>query len=352
MSIFELEEQDYSEQDAEWDAFVASHPNGSVLQTTQWASLKSRFNWVSRRVWVRHEGKLVAGAQILFRSTLLGIIKIGYIPHGPLVNWEDKEQVDVLFGQIDLAAYQNRAGLLLYEPLLWRSEWPPERWNEFSQELGSLPDGRTIQPPRTTLIDLTADEEIILGRMKSKTRYNIRLAGRKGVEVRQGSKADLPIFAKLVQYTGQRNGFGTHAANYYSTAYEKFAARQQAGLFLAEFEGQPMAGIMVFHNGRKADYLYGGSNDLHRDKMPTYAVQWAAMQWAKAQGCVEYDMWGVPDEDEAALEAGFKENSDGLWGVYRFKRGFGGQIVRTVGMTERPYNKLLYRLYQRRRMGL
>ena len=352
MNIFAIEEQEYSEQDAEWDDFVANHPQGSVLQTTGWARLKSRFNWVSRRVWVRKDGKLVAGAQILFRSSMFGIIKIGYIPHGPLVNWEDQEQVEVLFGQIDLAAYQNRSGLVVYEPLLWQTEWPAERWADLSEKIGSRPNGKTIQPPRTSLIDLTSSEDEILGRMKSKTRYNIRLAARKGVTVRQGGKSDLATFAKLVQYTGQRNAFGTHTPNYYATAYEQFAYQDQAGLFLAEFAGQPLAGIMVLHNGRKADYLYGGSNDLHRDKMPTYAVQWAAMKWAKEAGCAIYDMWGVPDADEQTLEAQFKDRSDGLWGVYRFKRGFAGEIARTVGMTERPYNKLLYRLYQRRRMGL
>ena len=352
MSIFAIEEQPYSEQDAEWDAFVSAHPLGSVLQMTAWARLKSRFNWISRRVWVRREGRLVAGAQILFRSTLFGIIKIGYIPHGPLVNWENQEQVEVLFNQIDLAAYQNRSGLLLYEPLLWQQDWPAKRWADLCQSIGSRPNGKTIQPPRTILIDLTGDEAAILARMKSKTRYNIRLAAKKGVSVRQGTDADLAAFAKLVHHTGQRNAFGTHAPNYYAAAYDQFAATGQSGLFLAEYEGQPLAGIMVFHNGQKADYLYGGSNDQHRDKMPTYAVQWAAMQWAKRQGCHTYDMWGIPDADEEALETDFQKRSDGLWGVYRFKRGFGGNIRRTVGMTERPYNKLLYRLYQRRRMGL
>jgi lipid II:glycine glycyltransferase (peptidoglycan interpeptide bridge formation enzyme) len=83
--------------------------------------------------------------------------------------------------------------------------------------------------------------------------------------------------------------------------------------------------------------------------MPTYAVQWAAMQWAKARGCTTYDLWGVPDFPEAALEKQFTERSDGLWGVYRFKRGFGGELRRTVGSADRVYNKMLYRLYRWRR---
>ena len=107
--FLELGEQPYSEDDAEWDAFVAAHPNGSILQTTNWARLKNRFNWAARRVWLKQDGQLVAGAQILFRPAALGLLKIGYIPHGPLVDWQDEQQVEVLFNQIDMACYENRA---------------------------------------------------------------------------------------------------------------------------------------------------------------------------------------------------------------------------------------------------
>jgi lipid II:glycine glycyltransferase (peptidoglycan interpeptide bridge formation enzyme) len=151
--------------------------------------------------------------------------------------------------------------------------------------------------------------------------------------------------------TGTRNEFGVHAPSYYATAYREFAARGAVALLLAEYEGRPLAGSMIFRSGRRASYLYGGSNDEERQRMPSYAVQWAAMQWARAQGCDEYDLWGVPDQDADELEAGFQSREDGLWPVYRFKRGFQGNIRRTVGTADRVYNKLLYRLYQRRRGG-
>ena len=109
---FSLGEKPYSEEDAAWDAFVEAHPHGSLLQTTNWARLKNRFGWSSHRVWLKKDGRFVAGAQVLFRSSALGLVKIGYIPHGPLVDWEDAEQVDVLFGQIDQSVYQHRAGIV------------------------------------------------------------------------------------------------------------------------------------------------------------------------------------------------------------------------------------------------
>ncbi|MGD2078122.1 MAG: peptidoglycan bridge formation glycyltransferase FemA/FemB family protein, partial [Chloroflexota bacterium] len=328
--------------------FVAQHPNGSLLQTTNWARLKNRFGWHSQRVWLRRDGRLVAGAQMLIRSAALGLIRVAYIPHGPLVDWHDEEQLSVLLNQIDHAIYDERAGLLKMEPLLWQSSMPRDDWRAICDRQGCLPDTDTIQPPRTVVVDLTASEEDILARMKQKTRYNIRLSARKGVTVRQGSAVDIPAFNQLMQLTGQRNTFGVHEPRYYEDALDLFSPDNVA-LWFAEYESQPLAAVMVFVNGDRAAYLYGASSNEERQRMPTYAVQWAAMRWAKDKGCATYDLWGVPDRDQEELEAQFRERNDGLWGVYRFKRGFGGQLRRTVGTADRVYNKLVYRLYQWRR---
>ena len=139
--IFKLEKQPYSQSDAEWDAFVEGHPMGSVLQTTRWAQLKNHFGWRSHRVWLRQEGKLVAGAQVLFRSALLGMVRMAYIPHGPLVNWQDEEQVAVMMNQIDLSCYEHRAGLLKMEPLVWEIGETGD-WETGRLETGRLETGR------------------------------------------------------------------------------------------------------------------------------------------------------------------------------------------------------------------
>ena len=342
--FLQLGEQPYSAQDAEWDAFVAAHPHGSVLQTTAWARLKGRFGWQGYRVWVRHEGKLIAGAQILFKSAVFRLFRLGYIPHGPLVDWHNDELVTVLLHQIDLAAYNHRASLMKMEPLLWQTS--SADFAALCQKHALLPTDDTIQPPRTMLIDLTRDEEAILASMHSKTRYNIRLAEKKEVVVRQGSSADWPTFAQLMQITGQRNQFGTHDSLYYRDAFDFFQPHGNVVMLIAEYMGKPLAGAMIFRNGHKADYLFGGSNNDERNRMPTYAIQWAAIRWAKAQGCTQYDLWGLPDAEPDQLEAEFEQRSDGLWGVYRFKRGFQGEIRRTVGCVDRVYNRLFYRLYQ------
>lgn len=345
--IFEIGQQPYTEADAEWDDFVAGHPHGSLLQTTQWAQLKNRFGWHSHRVWLRQDGQLVAGAQVLYRSVAFGAIKMGYIPHGPLVNWDDDEQVAVLLNQLDQSAYQNRAGIMKLEPLLWEDELPPAGWQAISQRHNLSIPSDTIQPPRTILLDLRPAGDDILAAMKQKTRYNIRLAEKKGVTVRQGDLSDMPTFVRLLAETARRDTFSIHDPRYYRSAMELFP--EQSALMLAEYEGQPLAGVMVFATGQTAAYLYGASGSAERQRMPAYAAQWAAIQWAKARGCTRYDFWGVPDYPLETLEAEFTTRQEGLWPVYRFKRGFGGELRRTVGAADRVYNNLLYRLYRWRR---
>jgi lipid II:glycine glycyltransferase (peptidoglycan interpeptide bridge formation enzyme) len=203
---------------------------------------------------------------------------------------------------------------------------------------------RAIQPRSTLVVDLTPGEEDILLAMKSKTRYNIRLASRKGVAVREGAEHDIAAFNALLAATADRSAFGIHPPDYYEAAFRLFAPRGWARLLLAEVESEPVAGLIVFALPPRAFYFYGASSNVHRDKMAPYLLQWEAMRWAKSIGCTSYDLWGIPDADRATLEAQFTERSDGLWGVYRFKRGFGGDLVRSVGAWDRVYSPVRYRL--------
>jgi lipid II:glycine glycyltransferase (peptidoglycan interpeptide bridge formation enzyme) len=145
--------------------------------------------------------------------------------------------------------------------------------------------------------------------------------------------------------TSERDSFGVHLPQYYEQAFRLFSPQGGVCLLLAEVEGEPVAALMAFALGPRAWYLYGASGDAHREKMPNYLLQWEAILWARSRGCDEYDMWGVPDKDLDVLEEGFTNRRDGLWGVYRFKRGFGGRLVRTVGAWDLPLGAVSYRLY-------
>ena len=155
---------------------------------------------------------------------------------------------------------------------------------------------RTFQPRRTIIIDLKGDELTWLGNMKQKTRYNIRLAQKKEVIVKESK--DLRTFYELMQSTSNRDGFGVHSFEYYTEVYNRFIDKQNVALLLAYHNDIPLAGLMVFRFGGRAWYFYGASNNLERNRMPTYLLQFEAMKWAKKYGCTEYDLWGIPDEDE------------------------------------------------------
>jgi lipid II:glycine glycyltransferase (peptidoglycan interpeptide bridge formation enzyme) len=146
--------------------------------------------------------------------------------------------------------------------------------------------------------------------------------------------------------TGERDGFGVHSLAYYQRAYQLFQPSGAGALFIARFQGRPLAGLMAFARGRRGWYFYGASTDEERNRMPAYLLQLEAMRWAAARGCKQYDLWGVPDEDEETLESQFEKRSDGLWGVYRFKRGFGGQLKRAAPAYELALIPPLYRVYR------
>jgi lipid II:glycine glycyltransferase (peptidoglycan interpeptide bridge formation enzyme) len=193
------------------------------------------------------------------------------------------------------------------------------------------------------MIDISGDDSLILGRMKQKTRYNINLALKKNVIVKPHT--DLGSFYNLMEITGQRDQFGIHKLAYYQRAFDLFYDLDQCRLLVAEIDGVPIAALIVFRYGHRAWYFYGASSNAHRDKMPNYLLQWEAIRWAKSQGCTQYDLWGVPDADLATLEENFTRQTKGLWSVYRFKRGFGGELMRAAGPWDRVYKPIPYRLY-------
>lgn len=334
-----------------WDTFVADHPAGHLLQTWAWGELKARFGWQAIRLALVEDEHILAGTQVLFRS-VLPAFSIAYVPKGPLVDWTHRPQANAFLTGLHRLCRSQHSILLKIEPHTSNSDALRDTISRYSFVVSHF----SVQPPRTILVDLTPTEEDILAAMKQKTRYNIRLATRKGVTIRHGTSRDLPTFYRLMQITGQRDRFGIHSLDYFHAAFELFTP-DRAALLLAEVQGEPVAGLMVFMHGSTAYYLFGASSNAHREKMPAYLLQWEAMRWAKAHGCQNYDLWGIPDADEATLESEFVahgESSAGLWGVYRFKRGFGGRVTRAVSTFDFVYNRPLYWIYRQwmiRRQG-
>lgn len=340
-----------------WDVFVANHPRAHFLQLSTWGVFKSRFGWSAQQVGLldKNTGKLVAGTQLLYRRLPFRLGTMAYIPFGPLVDWADVGQVRALLKLIDRAARQHRAVFCKIEPGYAVSV-------DLLNSLRLRPSPQTVQPPRTILIDIGGrdeegeiiDTDKILAGMNQSTRRNIRKGEKFQISVREGSRADVDHFNRLIQSTSERQKFGVHVPEYYALAYELLVEQKttpspiKATLLMASYpdettgEYRDLAGVFVFALGQRSWYPYGASSSEERQRMAPHAVQWAAIEWARKQGATTYDLYGIPDEHEDYLERHFEEREDGLWGVYRFKRGWGGSVVRTVGAWDRVYNPLLY----------
>jgi lipid II:glycine glycyltransferase (peptidoglycan interpeptide bridge formation enzyme) len=354
-----------------WDTLIASLPDAHLLQTWEWAQIKAEVGWKTapyawdedgRRMVIQdHPDRPVrAAAMILQKNIPIGgfaaRLCIQYVPKGPLLDWSNASLRRQVLDDMHFIARKSGAIFIKIDPNVLLGEGiagePDAQTNPTGQEMLSDLKARgwhyspdQIQFRNTVWVDLNGTEEGILARMKQKTRYNIRLAERKGVTVRPGGVADINLLYHMYAETSLRDGFVIRDENYYGRVWKTLLANLGgqadtplpcAQPLIAEVAGEAVAAVIPVRFAGGAWYLYGMSRELHREKMPNYLLQWEAMRWAKQAGCQVYDLWGAPDE--------FTEE-DSMWGVYRFKEGLGGRVIRTIGAWDLPVRPLLYRLY-------
>jgi lipid II:glycine glycyltransferase (peptidoglycan interpeptide bridge formation enzyme) len=214
-----------------------------------------------------------------------------------------------------------------------------KRWLSALKKRGFRTNPYAVHIRNEWVLDIRPAEKDILAGMKEKWRYNVRLAGRKGVTVRRGQgKDDLDTFYALYQTTSERDAFFIHNKDHYEDVMRLYSEGDRAALFLAEYEGKAIAGTIVLRLGRWSWYMYGASANEYRNLMPNHLLQWTGMQWAKAHGCWYYNFRGIPEVLEEGQE---------LYGVYVFKRGFGGYAMRSLETHDLVYQPLIYGIYMR-----
>ena len=337
-----------------WNALICELPQPHILQSWEWGQFKSRYGWTpDYLIWREQDGKRFAATLALKRSSAIGKIELPlrviYFPKGPLLDWSNLDTVEWTLDKIEQYGKSAGATFIKIDPDFALGSGLPGHEdaleNPDSQAITELLtthrwhfSNEQIQYRNTVVLDLQPDEELLLARMKSKTRYNIRLAARKGVQVRLGGLEDLPGLYRLYAETSIRDGFTIRSQSYYSDLWSSFFKAGIAKPLLAEVDGTIVAGLILFIFGEKAWYLYGMSADQQRERMPNYLLQWEAIRLAKRSGCTEYDLWGAPDT--------FTEN-DPLWNVYRFKEGLGGKVLRHIGAWDLPLKPRIYWLYTR-----
>jgi peptidoglycan pentaglycine glycine transferase (the first glycine) len=320
-----------------WNSALATLPLAHVLQTWEWGQFKARHGWTPRYLLWQDEargdaaGKPHAAALVLRRQLGRLPLRVMYVPKGPALDYGDPSMLNTVLSDLEALARRERAIFIKIDPDL-----ELETRNSKLENRGWVESNEQIQFRNTMTIDLAQDEDTLLAAMNQKTRYNIRLAARKGVTVREGRAGDLELLYDMYRETAQRDGFIIRPLDYYEDAWGSFIRAGLGQPLVAEVESQPVAALILFQFARTAYYFYGMSRDVHRDKMPNHLLQWEAMRWARQHGCTTYDLWGAPDT---------LDESDSMYGVYRFKQGFGARFVQHVGAWDYAASPLLYWLY-------
>lgn len=331
-----------------WDAWVLGSQMGNLLQSYDWGEFKARFGWHPVRILVEDAGEPVAGLQVLLRHLPFGTV--AYAPRAPVAVFSNSAYLDALLGEVHAKARLSGAIFLKIEPEMRSSSF----LESALLNRGFVASG-CVQPRSTIILDLRPDLTTLMGKLNRQTRYNIRLAGRRGLTIRQGTADDIDRFYCLLVETSQRSGFAIHSLEYYRTMWRTFGDREMIALVMAELDGEPLAAALMLTAGRRAYYLYAASSGKHRNLKPNDLLQWECIKLAKSQGCLSYDLWGIPDAIGEAVEQGVDPEASSasqakcyahdMWGVYQFKRGFGGQIVRYASAYDYVYSRARYWLY-------
>lgn len=351
---------------------VDTYSTPILQQTSFWSRVKERlgvnssafdFSIRSSEIYTNVGGYSHTQADMLvFYQYLNSEDYIAYLPYGPEIEPSEENQGCFLEELSEsLRSYLPNHCVAIRYDLNWESHWckegdfdengywvglPEKEFQEMNLNYGTAnwnlrKSNMNVLPANTIVIDLSGEENDILMRMKPKTRYNIKLALRKGVEVREEGLDKLDIWYDLYSTTARRNGLNHNDISYFKSVFASYVEMKdeevQVKLLIAYWEDKPLAAMFLVLSSHRATYLYGASSSENRNVMPTYALQWRAMQLAREHKCIEYDMFGVSPEPDP---------SHPMYGLYKFKHGFGGRIYHQLGCWDYPFEEDKYNYFQ------
>ena len=286
-----------------------------IIQSWEWGEFRKKIGLDLVRLGHFESNKMVSSYQLTFHIVPFLKQQIGYFPKGPM---PDKRMVEALFS----LGQRKNAAFIKIEPNVIVNQKPETRTQ--LQNLGLIQSKKSLFTKYNFLIDLARSEEQLLAAMHPKTRYNIGIAQKKGVEVYESTKQeDFEIYLKLYFETTKRQKYFGHTPTYHKLAWETLVPNKMARVLIAKYEGQPLVAWMLLNFGDTLYYPYGGSSTEHKEIMASNLVAWEAIRLGKKMGFCIFDMWG-------ALAPDAKENNP-WYGFHRFKAGYGGQHVEYVG---------------------
>ena len=322
----------------EYQEFLEKHEKGHYAQSLEWSKIKNE--WQNEVIIIRdNQGNIKGSMSILIRKLPYINQSLMYSPRGPVCDIDDEETFKKLIEEADILAKKYKAFMLKMDPDILASN---QTFKNMAKKYGfkveeKIKDVNTLLQPRYVFrLDLKGKtEEEVFNSFHSKTRYNIRLATRKGVKLREGTKCDLDEFQKILETTGSRDGFYIRKKEYFEKFFDSFDEKHLKLVF-AEYENKPISCVLNIFYGNKEWYLYGGSLNEHRNLMSTYLLQWEMIKQAIERNMDCYDFRGVCATDETHYNEG----------LYRFKKGFNADFVEFMDM-HKIYNPVIYFLFEK-----
>lgn len=315
---------------ARFNGFVAQFPNADLMQSWEWGEVKAKSgDWSPVRLIGEDDtGQIVASALMLFRRIPRTGRTIVYVPRGPVIDTTNPVLVSEFTNAMRQSARKRGAILIKIDPPVPVEDNISRQCIENAgfQCIADPTGFGGTQPKCVMQLDLDKSEDDLLSGFKPKWRYNIRLAEKKGVQVKTDcTRDDLKVFHKLYQTTARRDGFVGRPLSYFQTLWDVLVPAGYAKLFLTHYEDTALSGAFDFVIGDRAWYVYGASSNEHRNLMPNHLMQWEMIKWAKSLGCKWYDFRGV------SPRRGASEEDDHLQGLNRFKEGFSPRYVEYIG---------------------
>ena len=329
------------EERARWNDFVTNSPKGHIFQSFEWGEAMANLGWEPFRIVVEDGKHIKACISILMKKILPTPWSIFYSPRGPIINFNDQDTFHCLMEGIKKIGREKKAIFLQVIPHI--SAEDKESTESLNKEKFYKVDKqglfRLTQPLWVYRVDLSKTKQELMSQMKHKTRYNIRLSMRKGVEVSEGKTLDdLTIFYKMLRNTADRKNFPVRRFATFKSVWEQLVPSGYAKLFFAIHQGEILSGVLVFLFNKICWYMYGASDVKNRNLMANYALHWHIINWAKENGCLWYDLRGVPTFNPSPKHSGF--------GIYRFKKGFGGLPLTFAGDYYYIFRPSLYKFWE------
>lgn len=324
----------------QWNDFLTRQAQGHLLQSYEWGEL---LKYLGRRIHRLGalDGEHLVGTMLLSVAPVPmsgGYLNWLYCVRGPTVEGLDSLALTPLLECAHKIAHQVRAVVLRVEPNIADADPDMDRWLAIYHKHGFRTNPTAIHGRRSWVLDIRPSAEHLLSEFKTTWRQNVRSAERKGVVIREAkSDADITTYYQLLKLTSERDAFFIHNEEYHREILRHFRGKGDAVLYLAEHEGEAIAAKMLIRFGDWCWDMFGASANVKRNLKPTYLLQYRCIQWAQAQGCSYFDFRTIPE----ILEPG-----EELWGVYEYKRGFGGFSRLSLPTQDYVYRPVIYTAWQ------